>query len=71
MAGPGTSTSRPAVRFAGVTAQAGLGADDPQGRDAQAGALAAAGADVFASNAQATRHAVALVRAADTEGAAR
>jgi FdrA protein len=46
-------------------------ADDPQGRDAQAAALAAAGADVFASNAQAARHAVALVRAADTEGAAR
>jgi FdrA protein len=34
--------------------------DDPQGRDGQAAALAAAGADVFASNAEASRHAVRL-----------
>jgi FdrA protein len=33
---------------------------DPQGRDRQAEALAAAGAAVFASNADATRHAVAI-----------
>jgi FdrA protein len=35
-------------------------AGDPQGRDRQAGALAAAGAAVFASNAAAARHAVSL-----------
>jgi FdrA protein len=35
-------------------------AGDPQGRDRQAEALAAAGAAVFASNAAATRHAVSL-----------
>jgi len=46
-------------------------ADDPQGRDTQAAALAAAGADVFASNAQAVRHAVALVAATEAEGATR
>jgi len=36
-------------------------AGDPQGRDSQAEALVAAGASVFASNAIAARHAVALV----------
>lgn len=36
-------------------------AGDPQGRDEQARALVSAGAAVFASNAAATRHAVALV----------
>jgi len=35
---------------------------DPQGRDAQATALAAAGAEVFSANAAAARHAVSLVR---------
>ncbi len=35
---------------------------DPQGRDRQAGALAAVGAAVFGSNAEAARHAAALVR---------
>ncbi|MEP6697240.1 MAG: FdrA family protein [Pseudonocardiales bacterium] len=35
---------------------------DPQGRDRQATALAAAGAAVFGSNAEAARHAVSLVR---------
>lgn len=35
---------------------------DPQGRDGQARALSSAGAHVFASNAAAARHAVALVR---------
>ncbi|GAA0556902.1 FdrA family protein [Actinomadura livida] len=34
---------------------------DPQGRDRQAAALCGAGADVFASNAEATRHALATV----------
>ncbi|XRQ02889.1 FdrA family protein [Actinomadura welshii] len=34
---------------------------DPQDRDRQAAALCGAGADVFASNAQATRHALAMV----------
>ncbi|TDB97704.1 FdrA family protein [Actinomadura sp. 7K534] len=34
---------------------------DPQGRDRQAAALRGAGADVFASNAEATRHALATV----------
>jgi FdrA protein len=38
-------------------------AGDPQGRDAQAAALATAGADVLASNAEAARYAVRLVRA--------
>jgi FdrA protein len=33
---------------------------EPQGRDRQAEALAAAGAAVYASNAAATRHAVSL-----------
>jgi FdrA protein len=37
-------------------------AADPQGLDAQAAALASAGAAVFGSNAEATRRAVALVR---------
>jgi FdrA protein len=37
-------------------------AGDPQDRDRQAGALAAAGAHVFTSNAEAARHAVSLVR---------
>jgi FdrA protein len=35
-------------------------ADDPQGLQRQAEALVAAGAAVYASNAQATRHAVRL-----------
>ena len=38
-------------------------ADDPQGLDRQADVLVAAGAAVFASNAQATRHALRLVAA--------
>ena len=38
---------------------------DPQGRDRQAEALAAAGAAVFASNAAATRHAVSLAEGSD------
>lgn len=37
---------------------------DPQSRDRQAAALAAAGASVFGSNAQAARHALSLVRPA-------
>ncbi|SPT63332.1 FdrA family protein [Actinomadura madurae] len=42
---------------------------DPQGRDGQAAALRDAGADVFASNAQATRHALAKVDGQAAEGA--
>ncbi|WP_141577080.1 FdrA family protein [Actinomadura sp. WMMA1423] len=41
---------------------------DPQGRDRQALALCEAGADVFASNAEATRHALALVNGSTVEG---
>ncbi|MFC4051439.1 FdrA family protein [Actinomadura syzygii] len=43
---------------------------DPQGRDRQAAALCEAGADVFASNARATRHALALLDGAPVEGRA-
>ncbi|MEO3823567.1 FdrA family protein [Actinomadura sp. B10D3] len=42
---------------------------DPQGRDEQAAALRDAGADVFASNAQATRHALSTVEGQASEGA--
>lgn len=42
---------------------------DPQGRDAQAQALARAGAHVHLSNAEATRHALALLPGAPPEGA--
>ncbi|WP_149257343.1 FdrA family protein [Actinomadura sp. K4S16] len=41
---------------------------DPQDRDRQAAALCEAGAEVFASNAQATRHALALVDGSIVEG---
>ncbi|MFI0407088.1 FdrA family protein [Actinomadura sp. 3N508] len=41
---------------------------DPQDRDRQAAALCEAGADVFASNAQAARHALAMIEAALAEG---
>ncbi|NDU73511.1 FdrA family protein [Actinomadura sp. DSM 109109] len=44
---------------------------DPQGRDRQAVALCEAGADVFASNAQAARHALALVDGTIVEGTPR
>ncbi|SNR66118.1 FdrA family protein [Actinomadura mexicana] len=44
---------------------------DPQDRDRQAVALCEAGADVFASNAQATRHALALVDGSIAEGTPR
>ncbi|KHL08258.1 FdrA protein [Mumia flava] len=68
----------PAVRAARAAAEADgrtlpvvvslVGTDaDPQGLESQAAALADAGAHVFSSNAQATRHAVALV----TSGGAR
>jgi FdrA protein len=40
-------------------------ADDPQGLDRQAAALRAAGAAVFRANADAARHAVALLGAGD------
>ncbi|TDB90020.1 FdrA family protein [Actinomadura sp. KC216] len=41
---------------------------DPQDRDRQAAALCEAGADVFASNAQAARHALSMVEGALAEG---
>ncbi|TDD90664.1 FdrA family protein, partial [Actinomadura darangshiensis] len=41
---------------------------DPQDRDRQAAALCEAGADVFASNAEATRHALSLVEGSLVEG---
>ncbi|MEU4823806.1 FdrA family protein [Actinomadura sp. NPDC023710] len=44
---------------------------DPQDRDRQAVALCEAGADVFASNAQATRHALTLVDGSIVEGTPR
>ncbi|WP_433478398.1 FdrA family protein [Spirillospora sp. CA-142024] len=44
---------------------------DPQDRDRQAAALRDAGADVFASNAQAARHALALVEGPPAEGTSR
>lgn len=56
----------PALQAAGLPAVVALvGTEaDPQGWSRQADALAAAGAAVFASNAQATRHALALLGAA-------
>jgi FdrA protein len=56
----------PALRAAGLPAVVALvGTEaDPQGWSRQADALAAAGAAVFASNAQATRHALDLLGAA-------
>ncbi|TMR06662.1 FdrA family protein [Actinomadura soli] len=41
---------------------------DPQDRDRQAAALCGAGADVFASNAQAARHALSMIEGAPAEG---
>jgi FdrA protein len=60
------ATLAPALRAAGLPAVVALvGTEaDPQGWSRQADALAAAGAAVFASNAQATRHALRLLAAA-------
>ena len=60
------ATLAPALRAAGLPAVVALvGTEaDPQGWSRQADALAAAGAAVFASNAQATRHALDLLGAA-------
>ena len=59
------ATLAPALRAAGLPAVVALvGTEaDPQGWSRQADALAAAGAAVFASNAQATRHALDLLGA--------
>ncbi|WP_338742334.1 FdrA family protein [Actinomadura luteofluorescens] len=59
---------RPGLRI--VVSLCGTAAD-PQDRDRQAGALCEAGADVFASNAQATRHALTLVDGSIVEGTPR
>ncbi|GAA2273621.1 acyl-CoA synthetase FdrA [Actinomadura luteofluorescens] len=59
---------RPGLRV--VVSLCGTAAD-PQDRDRQAGALCEAGADVFASNAQATRHALTLVDGSIVEGTPR
>jgi FdrA protein len=60
------ATLTPALRAAGLPAVVALvGTEaDPQGWSRQADALAAAGAAVHASNAQATRHALDLLGAA-------
>ncbi|MGW2307083.1 FdrA family protein [Actinomadura luteofluorescens] len=59
---------RPGLRV--VVSLCGTAAD-PQDRDRQAVALCEAGADVFASNAQATRHALTLVDGSIVEGTPR
>ncbi|MGI5202810.1 hypothetical protein ACQEU6_14715 [Spirillospora sp. CA-108201] len=56
---------RPALRA--VVSLCGTPAD-PQDRDRQAAALCEAGADVFASNAQAARHALTLADGPTVEG---
>lgn len=57
---PAIADARRSVRAPAVVVSVVGTPDDPQGLDRQAEALAAAGADVFVSNAEAARHAAAL-----------